>query len=367
MHTMTTTTPLKTTPTRSEAIRLPNITITDNNFHDDEQEQYEKQANIDNDTDKYKLKYTYHRHEKVTSKLQSESYVDKLLVLSSATVSSSTSVAAAPPPPCRFLFSKGKNGRKTQLSKDTVTVVPYNRSTSSSAALSSTLDCYSDSNLNSNNNQNNDDRNRNQRIMIKYPTSGSTYHIRKEYLLPILQEEYQILVSPETDIYRRLCWVHTQYQDRFIEIGCDYGLTSGEVNVGDSSSVSSSSSSFKNNTTHKLGIDKSPKSIEIAKKNYPNDHFLEVDVLEITPQEMTDILEKYNLRQQQQQPQNNDGNNSSNSNSSSSKLVVAIDINGNRELNAVLQCLDRVLKYWEPKLVIVKSRSLYSKLIDMGY
>jgi len=91
---------------------------------------------------------------------------------------------------------------------------------------------------------------------------------------------------------------------------------------------------------------------------------------------MEDILEKYNLRQQNHPSKdgdgndgndNNDDNGDSNSNSNSSKLVVAIDINGNRELNAVLQCLDRVLKCWKPKLVIVKSRSLYGKLIDMGY
>jgi hypothetical protein len=46
-------------------------------------------------------------------------------------------------------------------------------------------------------------------------------------------------------------------------------------------------------------------------------------------------------------------------------LVVAIDINGNRALEAVEACLERVLKLWNPRLVVVKSRSLYSKLVDL--
>lgn len=49
------------------------------------------------------------------------------------------------------------------------------------------------------------------------------------------------------------------------------------------------------------------------------------------------------------------------------KLVVAIDINGNRELTAVEQVLARVMRCWEPELIVVKSRSLYSKMIEMGY
>ena len=51
---------------------------------------------------------------------------------------------------------------------------------------------------------------------------------------------------------------------------------------------------------------------------------------------------------------------------SNSNLVVAIDINGNRDLEAVEACLDRVLNWWKPRLVIVKSRSLYRKLVDLG-
>ena len=137
----------------TETITLPNITTENDDDEDDDDHDHDHDGKKKNNN---KYKYTYHRHEKLTSTLQSESNLKKLL----------------PTSPCRFLLSKGKDGRKTQLSKDTVTVVQNNNDSESSS----------------------------DRIMIKYPKSGSTYKIRKEYLLPIIQEDNQIIVSPETDI-----------------------------------------------------------------------------------------------------------------------------------------------------------------------
>ena len=77
-----------------------------------------------------------------------------------------------------------------------------------------------------------------------------------------------------------------------------------------------------------------------------------MDVLEQSREEMEDILIKYGLRGSGVDVEGG--------------LVVAIDINGNRELEAVIECLERVLKWWKPRLVVVKSRSLYSKLVEMG-
>ena len=229
--------------------------------------------------------YTYHRYEKLTAQLQARA------------------ASLSPTNPCRFLFSKGKEGRKRKLGDETVTVPPQDHDPSSD------------------------------RIMIQYPR-GSTYRIRKEYLLPVLQQKKQIIVSPETDLYRRLCWVHTLEQDSFVEIGCDFALTSGHVKC-----------------QSKLGIDKSTTSIKIAKNNFPKDEFLEVDVLENSVEEMKGILKTFKLRDSDVE----------------GSLVVAIDINGNRELEAVEKCLDRVLKIWKPRLVIVKSRSLYAKLVEMEF
>ena len=241
--------------------------------------------------------YSYHRHEKLTSKLQSEC------------------CNLSPENPCRFLLSKGKDGKKRKLAPGVVTVPPQEHDPSSD------------------------------RITIQYPR-GSTYKLRKEYLLPILQLDRQIIVAPETDIYRRLCWVHTVPSDSFVEIGCDFGLTSGHV-VCES----------------KLGIDKSSVSIGIAKKNFPEDRFLEVDVLENTKEEMKHILVEYKLRPSASAPVL--ASKSTSESDVEGGLVVAIDINGNRELAAVEQCLQRVLELWKPRLVIVKSRSLYSKMVEM--
>ena len=48
--------------------------------------------------------------------------------------------------------------------------------------------------------------------------------------------------------------------------------------------------------------------------------------------------------------------------------VICIDINGNREIKGVLECLDMVMKEeWkrQPRMIIVKSRFLYWELKNM--
>ncbi|GFH60594.1 hypothetical protein CTEN210_17070 [Chaetoceros tenuissimus] len=228
--------------------------------------------------------YTYYKHEVITKSLQENAH--NLAVNTK----------------CRFLTSKGKNGKKRKLDDATV-VLPE---------------------------QDNDPKS--ERITIMYP-KGSTYNIRKSFLYPILEKDYQILVSPETDLYRRLCWVHTRPNDSFIEIGSDYGFNIGSV-VCDK----------------KLGIDKSAESVATSKKNYPIDDFIELNLLEIPEEEIIEVLSERKLRNEDV-----DGG-----------LVVAIDINGNRELEAVEDCLKRVLECWVPKLVIVKSRSLYAKMTELN-
>ena len=46
------------------------------------------------------------------------------------------------------------------------------------------------------------------------------------------------------------------------------------------------------------------------------------------------------------------------------KLIVGIDINGNREYEAVRDCLQRVLDLWQPRLIIVKSRSMFRVMLE---
>jgi len=108
-----------------------------------------------------------------------------------------------------------------------------------------------------------------------------------------------------------------------IEIGCDFGILVDSVDA---------------KTT--LGIDKSEESIQIAKERYPDQRFLLKDVFE------DDLLEIFNPKES----------------SANSSLVVSIDINGNRELPAVLNCIQVVLNAWSPRLILVKSRALHAKM-----
>lgn len=154
------------------------------------------------------------------------------------------------------------------------------------------------------------------RILVQYPNE-STYRVRRRNLIPVFENlTNTILVASETNDYRRMSIVHTRQEDHFIEIGCDFGILVKKVDAKSS-----------------LGIDKSFESIEGAKERYPDQNFLLADVfedLEISPK---------------------------------NPLVVSIDINGNRELPAVLKCIQLVLDLWSPRLIMVKSRELHAKMV----
>jgi hypothetical protein len=160
--------------------------------------------------------------------------------------------------------------------------------------------------------------NKEDRILIQYP-KGSTYHVRRSNLMPVLEHESNlILVASETSDYRRVSIVQTRPEDHFIEVGCDFGILVDSVDAKSS-----------------LGIDKSEESIRIARERYPTGNFL-----------LGDIFEGLDVPVYNKAP-----------------LVVSIDINGNRQLNAVLKCIQLVLDEWSPRLIIVKSRELYAKMV----
>jgi hypothetical protein len=151
------------------------------------------------------------------------------------------------------------------------------------------------------------------RITVQYP-KGSTYRVRRSNLMPVLENETNlILVASETNDYRRTATVQTRKEDHFIEIGCDFGILVDSVDAAST-----------------LGVDKSEESIRIARERYPTHEFL-----------LGDVFEKLDVAPQH-------------------PLVVAIDINGNRELPAVLKCIQLALDKWSPRLLVVKSRELYT-------
>eukprot|EP00555_Chaetoceros_dichaeta_P009960 CAMPEP_0198259726 /NCGR_PEP_ID=MMETSP1447-20131203/8839_1 /TAXON_ID=420782 /ORGANISM="Chaetoceros dichaeta, Strain CCMP1751" /LENGTH=282 /DNA_ID=CAMNT_0043947179 /DNA_START=32 /DNA_END=880 /DNA_ORIENTATION=- len=223
---------------------------------------------------------------------------------------------------CRFLLSKGKNTNRTHLSPFTV------RTLARTAVLSSsnTRDEDEDEDENAGNTHD--------RVKVQYP-KGSTYNIRRVNLIPILQKQNVVIVVPETTDYRRLCIVHTLAQDNFIEIGSDLGKTIGQV--------------VARNT---LGIDKSRTSVDIAQRDYPYLHFIQADMLLKSKEDWQNfILSQFNSNSTTDTDTDTD-----------TDLVVGVDINGNRELEAVRECVKRVLDWWSPRLVVVKSRSLFQEL-----
>jgi hypothetical protein len=168
------------------------------------------------------------------------------------------------------------------------------------------------------------------RFLVQYP-KGSTYWVRQSNLIPVLEYHSNlVIVTAETTDYRRTAIVHTTVQDHFIEIGCDFGILVDLVQAKTS-----------------LGIDKSETSIHIAKTKYPTKEFLLKDIF--AQQDHDDIDHNHHCQITSQLPYPD----------RKEPLVVAIDINGNRELPAVLRRIELVLT-WSPRLIIVKSRALYA-------
>jgi hypothetical protein len=187
-------------------------------------------------------------------------------------------------------------------------------------------------------------------------------------LEPDVVADRLVVVVPDTPHYRRLAIVHTCQQDSFLEIGCDFGPTVHRVQqalqqVGhvakrcgrDEEEILTTPQKLPSNKVRCIGIDKSPLSAAIAKKRFPDCLFSVQDAL--TTQGITDLRHLCQEHLLHGHP-----------------TVVAIDINGNRELPAVLQCIRNVMtlppnttattnENWKlPRLILVKSQMLYAEL-----
>lgn len=154
------------------------------------------------------------------------------------------------------------------------------------------------------------------KALVEY-TQKSTYRVPLEHLIPVVKQPC-IIVCCETNLYRRACVVHAT-DSNFCEIGCAFGDTCQRV--------------YRYHQSKVLGIDKSVESIEIAKSRHRGIDFRLSDVL------------KDGLPEKVARP-----------------LVVAVDINGNREIGAVQDCLTVVLESIQPEVVVVKSRAMYNQL-----
>ena len=166
-----------------------------------------------------------------------------------------------------------------------------------------------------------------------------------------------VALCNETDLYRSTCSLHTTSTDRFLEIGSDLGFCCDAVHrsmEGDEPSVVCGGEPVGAGGTgpRVLGVDLSPSSIASSKATYPHLHFSLVDAL--TPSTRSSLLSLFS------------------SILLGPPTVVAIDINGNRSLPAVLECLTHVLEGWGvgevelPRLVVVKSREAWKRVCGGG-
>jgi hypothetical protein len=176
-----------------------------------------------------------------------------------------------------------------------------------------------------------------ERVLVRYP-KGSTYRVRRDHLLPVLEGQRRVvIVADETPPYRKCCAVHTLPTDSFLEIGCDLGHTLQRVHETGNERSSAASRIL-------VGIDKSLFSVRAAKGSYPHLRLVQWDPLE----QPTSVLRE-GLGVNEFRPD-----------------VIAVDINGSRELPTVLACLASIwdVHQWQPRLIVVKSRTLHAHLRD---
>jgi hypothetical protein len=200
------------------------------------------------------------------------------------------------------------------------------------------------------------------RVLVRYP-KGSTYHVKRRNLIPILETMGRlVLIMAETPDYRRAAVIHTCIGDTFLEIGCDYGACVDRVHraLHELSSVPIDPNcppillpAISDAQRWCIGIDKSTESIEIAKRQYPHCFFSNMDVLSKEGTNHLQTLYETIFP-------------------TAHASIVAIDINGNREIPAVIQCIHTVMnpnspgQQQLPRLILVKSRLLYHKLREIS-
>jgi hypothetical protein len=188
-----------------------------------------------------------------------------------------------------------------------------------------------------------DDDEDDHRVRVEY-ASGSTYKVRPSLLEGILSAELQctmnqhkhVLLYRETDAYRRACVIHCGIDEEFLEIGCAEGISCEKIRQ--TGSVVDEDPTRRTRRPP-VGIDKSATCIDEARKRYPECEFVQADIFSAeedgSPKSDVFCWRAY------------------------APTVVAIDINGTRELEAVLSSIELVIRHWQPRLVLVKSRALY--------
>lgn len=133
-------------------------------------------------------------------------------------------------------------------------------------------------------------------------------------LTVVEKEPLNIILCPETKFYRNLAKSQVLENERVLEIGCDFGLTTNFLSKG---------------TNQTFGIDKSYYHIKEAQKTFPHIKFFHYDVL---AKSLTSFG-KFDR--------------------------VFIDVGGDRDYQPVEEVIKKVIQELNPSQIYVKNRQLY--------
>lgn len=166
------------------------------------------------------------------------------------------------------------------------------------------------------------------RMLMRF-SDNSSAHIRPRMLIPCLNcttaRVTVRVVTETTDFYRRMAKSCISASDFCIEIGSDFGVTT-EVIAQSCRKV--------------VGVDKSKSSVIKAREQYPLIPFLCCDVFREP--------DRLKMLHAEDKVDGGEGIN-----------VAFIDINGNRPLPAVLECVDLVERLLAPRIIVIKSKELF--------
>lgn len=156
------------------------------------------------------------------------------------------------------------------------------------------------------------------RLRVVYK-DGTFYNARKSQVVAIQPANVRsCVVVSETSMYRRLAKTQVRSVDTCLEIGSDFGATTKILDSVGSRAV---------------GIDKNQEHVAQAAESHPGVKFVCADVLRDP-----EVLQKHPA------------------------TCVFVDINGNRMLGAVLECVQIVQAQLLPRLIVVKSKELFKAL-----
>eukprot|EP00164_Ancoracysta_twista_P013375 GFYU01021328.1.p1 GENE.GFYU01021328.1~~GFYU01021328.1.p1 ORF type:complete len:288 (-),score=73.93 GFYU01021328.1:162-1025(-) len=164
------------------------------------------------------------------------------------------------------------------------------------------------------------------RCRIRYENDGSLYHIRPTQMMKIENIERKcIIVTEDTEAYRKVSKLQAHADDGFLEVGSSFGKATVQVHEVCKNIV---------------GIDISQDHLDQARESYPDIQFEHLNLFDElgAHRKIAKMHRRLNFNK------------------------VMIDINGNRMMKAVVEAVHVCNQLINPGLIIVKSVELFAVL-----